>query len=445
MATYYVSPSGSAAWGSATNIATPCSLTTAMTNAAAGDIVYCRGGTYNLGTIPPSLSIAGSIAVKPTNSGTSGNPITFIAYTGETPTLTATVDASSQSAWIGADTNYIVYDGFAATMIISQGSYESAIFGLYGDNCTVKNCDFTGIDVNGDSQNHSFVRVENGNDNIVTNNDFHDLYSSTGIVPNTAGVWLFDGDRTLVYNNSFRNMNAGCKGKTGVNSASFYRNFVYNTTNNRCQDGFYIGYQGGGTTGVFDIHHNVFVGCQSGVRFAAISGVIAGLNIYNNTIVQGGQTSGAQGIFMIKDTGNASADPCFTTADIYNNIIAYTSRMADYPLSAQITFGTQNYNWFYSSSGTATWRTNEGVDGGSSTTSLATWRTFYTPNVDANSTNGTDPSFVNGSGSTPASYRADAAGVQTASDTGGVVGAYEGSPTIGYVPATSGAMAFFLR
>lgn len=77
--TYYVSPTGSAPWsgaGNCTSSATPCSLATANTNAAAGDTVNLRGGTY--GT-----------AITPTNSGTNiSTRITFIAYTGETPTLT---------------------------------------------------------------------------------------------------------------------------------------------------------------------------------------------------------------------------------------------------------------------------------------------------------------------------------------------------------------------
>jgi len=46
--TYYVSPTGSASWPACTNISTPCSVSSSFTNAVAGDIVYFRGGTYQV-------------------------------------------------------------------------------------------------------------------------------------------------------------------------------------------------------------------------------------------------------------------------------------------------------------------------------------------------------------------------------------------------------------
>jgi hypothetical protein len=83
-ATHWVSPTGAAAWGSCVG-ASPlsgsaaCSLGTANSNAAAGDLIYLRGGTYNLS----------GDGIAPTHSGTNaGSRITYAAYTGETPLLT---------------------------------------------------------------------------------------------------------------------------------------------------------------------------------------------------------------------------------------------------------------------------------------------------------------------------------------------------------------------
>src|SRR5512133_2148705 len=47
--------------------------------AGAGDTIYVRGGTYTTGT--------GGTGVTITKSGTSGNPIRFRAYPGESPVL----------------------------------------------------------------------------------------------------------------------------------------------------------------------------------------------------------------------------------------------------------------------------------------------------------------------------------------------------------------------
>jgi len=86
-ATHWVSPTGSAAWGSCTGAAplsgsSACSLGTANSSAIAGDLVYLRGGTYDLGG-------GFTVGIQPTNSGSSASSmITFEAYTGETPTIT---------------------------------------------------------------------------------------------------------------------------------------------------------------------------------------------------------------------------------------------------------------------------------------------------------------------------------------------------------------------
>lgn len=76
---YWVSPTGAASWA-ASESDTPlsgaqcCSLADSLSNAAAGDTVYLRGGTYNYHLMPQT-------------SGAAGNPITFAAHSGETPVI----------------------------------------------------------------------------------------------------------------------------------------------------------------------------------------------------------------------------------------------------------------------------------------------------------------------------------------------------------------------
>jgi len=85
-AIHYVSNSGKATWANSTNISTPCSVSTAFANAAAGDVVNFRGGTYNIGAASKNNYPVYSFA----NSGTSENRITFQAYPGETPIINGT-------------------------------------------------------------------------------------------------------------------------------------------------------------------------------------------------------------------------------------------------------------------------------------------------------------------------------------------------------------------
>ena len=110
--TYWVSSTGAATWAGARS-ETPlsgsacCSLSTANANAAAGDRVYLRQGTYSTG-------------IKPSNSGASGQVITFMAYPGETPTIRVT----NERAITLVGKSYIKVDGLR--------SYESQAFFFIG-------------------------------------------------------------------------------------------------------------------------------------------------------------------------------------------------------------------------------------------------------------------------------------------------------------------------
>jgi hypothetical protein len=95
-ATYWVSNNGTVAW-SACRSDTPlsgascCNLATANANAAAGDTVYFRGGTYSVNSIYGAAinpSHSGTCASPPCTGGVGANRIEFAAYAGETPVIT---------------------------------------------------------------------------------------------------------------------------------------------------------------------------------------------------------------------------------------------------------------------------------------------------------------------------------------------------------------------
>ena len=127
---YWVSPTGTASWANAYSEeplsgAACCSLSTANTNASAGDTAILRGGTYG-------------VYINPSNSGTSGNRITYEAYGSETPTLTVN-EGGGRWAIRLIGRSYIVIDGIT--------SYQSAAFFFIGyGSCynEIKNCYFEG-------------------------------------------------------------------------------------------------------------------------------------------------------------------------------------------------------------------------------------------------------------------------------------------------------------
>jgi len=122
---YWVSPTGAAAWGDARS-ETPlagdacCSLSTANANAAAGDVVYLRGGTYATG-------------IRPANSGTADQVVTFKASAGEVPTISA----STTRAITIVGKSYIKVDGI-------HSSESQAFFFIGSGACynEITNCVF---------------------------------------------------------------------------------------------------------------------------------------------------------------------------------------------------------------------------------------------------------------------------------------------------------------
>lgn len=89
---YYVSSTATSTnWNNAKNSNTPCTIDTASENAAAGDIVYFRGGTYG--------SISSPINFWVVHSGTQSAPIVFSAYPGEKPIIVGGFVADTKQ-WI---------------------------------------------------------------------------------------------------------------------------------------------------------------------------------------------------------------------------------------------------------------------------------------------------------------------------------------------------------
>jgi len=100
-ATYWVSPSGAAAWAGCRSQApldgsAACSLATANANVAPGDFAYLRGGTY--GT-----------PIAPVRGGSLGRRITFKGSSGEAPLIKGTATAIALGG-----RSYVTIDGVTA-------------------------------------------------------------------------------------------------------------------------------------------------------------------------------------------------------------------------------------------------------------------------------------------------------------------------------------------
>jgi hypothetical protein len=403
--TYYVTPSGSAAWSACTNINNSCSWQTAMANAAAGDTVYFRGGTYDPGTSCPSTWEY--VGIAPKNSGTAGNPITFKAYPGENPVILSC--PNSMPAFGARDVSYIIWDGFSGTTVDNAG--EVWLF-LYWNSTgsVVKNCKFTG-NTRSIYNNAAPLRIEQSSNNEVVNNVIHGMTGNSSAV-NTAAIWLFDATGAQVHNNTIFNCMNGIMQKTGPNvNNAIYKNFIYSIT----ISGIMLNEEAVGGSGDI-VYQNVLVN----------NGYIA-IDVYPNSGTGEYQTN--YQIYNNTIYGNGTGieiGPSARTNQIWNNIIQQTGSgnpfMRYYTGASMPSYS--DYNDFYSSGGV--WNLNYSTD----YSSLAAWRTATS--LDANSIT-TNPQFLKPGGTNVADYKRKA---YPANGKGGtVMGAYiTGSESIGRIP-----------
>jgi len=175
--TRWVSPTGTAAWASCVG-STPlsgtsaCSLATANTNAASGDLVYLRAGSYTTG-------------ITPSHSGTGTSlPSTFIifsSYTGETATLTGSSDQIDLTARSYVSIRNITFsDTTGVVYRIEQGANHNEITG-----CTFNSSNGYGV---------GMLLDTDGSGNWVTHNWIHgNTFITTGQAHGNGGTGCTDG------------------------------------------------------------------------------------------------------------------------------------------------------------------------------------------------------------------------------------------------------------
>jgi hypothetical protein len=318
---FFVSPSGSAS--NPGTEASPWSLEKARTTLTAGQTAALRGGTYTLST-----------SFAPTNSGTSGNPITLIAYPGETPIIdrgftsangeTANIYATSCFNFDGR--NWWTLDGLE----IKRG---------WGANVTyAANANTTGIVVQ-NCNVHSHVTSDNaaaffmngGGSNIaidcvIHNNLIHDRVVSTR--PNTGhGVIMFHSLRAVITHNEIYNVGGGVYFKHCLESsgdATVAYNIIRNL--NASVTGHPIGHGISWNAGTSTIEHNLIYSMgHSGIQVFEESTDCTGTtthdNVINhNTIVDVGLQAGeGYGIMLLR-----SASCAATLRNIITNNVVRT-------------------------------------------------------------------------------------------------------------------------
>lgn len=393
---FYVSPSGGSSWNNATDISTPCSPSTALANAIAGDIVYFRGGTYDPGDAPDW----DQAAWNPANSGTPGNPITFKAYPEETPVV---LDNTVGPAFGAYYRDWIVWDGFKGPGKVAWTQYA---YFFESDYCVIQNCDIAGY-INPSYQNNSCIGANSSNHLTIRNNILHDTSSTAA--ENGAGILFFFCHDALIENNEFYNNSSGIFDKDWGTRNIYRYNFFHDN-----KVGWSLGAQTGHDSNDIQVYQNVFIRNSKAIRILGTHNHNT-VKLYNNVMYNNGEWG------MLRESESLISD-----FQIYNNI-THTSPYA-LRLDSSDTLTEINYNNYYN---TNSWRIE------SSNYNFDNYKNNIGSNHETNS-NVLQPLFVNAGGALPEDYKLSSNSPLIGKGKGGVdMGAYpqgDDSHIIGIIP-----------
>ncbi|MDX9804179.1 MAG: right-handed parallel beta-helix repeat-containing protein, partial [Dehalococcoidales bacterium] len=286
-----------------------------MSNAAAGDIVLFMDGTYDAPTSPTYRDLVWN----PSNSGTSGNPITFKALNRHQAIIKGTGSEDGSGAYaqpvIGAiGRNYITWDGF---YLYARNSSDTAnifvtarIDGSTG--CSVINNTFeAGTHSSGGATNNAGVFLQAANYLTIENNTFFGFREASNN-ENNAAILGYPSSYVTIKNNTIYNSTGGINLKDRISYATVENNFISN-----CFRAIYAPNANGGSSTDLTIHNNVLANNTRSAIVTGNDGVINNQIISNNTIYLSSSPTYDYGDIELKNTGiSTSGYP-----KIYNNIV----------------------------------------------------------------------------------------------------------------------------
>ncbi len=400
---HYVSPTGSATWAKSTSISTPCSASTAMANAVADDIVYFRGGVYNV--TYDGVGNWQAPGMYPAHSGTPGHYITFVAYAGEVPKIVGTSNTESSMCFGPYNHNYIIFDGFESYGVSGDGSitaggikvgsndYTRGDPSTYRDStgCIIRNCiAHGGTHIVGGGDNAPLIRIDGTTDLRVQNCKLY-MYTTDDWISydkgsNHTAVEIYYSTNVIIENCEIYNSPCALYNKTGAGPYITYRyNYIHDN---------YLGFFNESTyyaQTYITIHDNVIVnnGNTTWINIAKPGNPANNdyWSIYNNTV-------------YMNNTHSCIGLDSTHYLNVYNNILI-NKNASGYDFWSSVTTGntisTEDHNQY----GNNCFRIMKNPSPATVYTSLTAWQVSTELIGGAHPGTGdlaSDPKFVNSSG-----------------------------------------------
>jgi hypothetical protein len=415
--------------GDGSSEANAMDLPTALSTATAGAIVGVLPGVYSGA---PS-GIADTPIFRPSNAGTSGNPIRIVAkypavyLSGVAANADRSEFASSAPAdlitgpsdnnpVLGSLQTHVHFYGFYADWVTAPPRPSNGVFlvqanGVQFHQCVVDQGDATGT-VN---DNWNSIHCNDADDLIIKNCTFNG--GTWGGNQNHAAITTYGCRSSLIEHNTFDGVYTAIFIKGSSDGATHWNSGTIRY--NKILDAQYSGIEVAEihTAEDVDITQNLLIRCDFGGIVFDSSGNPAlndPINVLNNTLVD------------CIGRGGVNSETTSPASTIINNIFflsaSNAAHMIDFGANSIGSLGTVDYNNYFETGATATFHAS-----GATSTGLDAWK--VATSKDANSLSET-PSFENAGAD---DYRlAVGSTSRTASDTDGPIGCYiTGSETIG--------------
>jgi hypothetical protein len=272
-------------------------------------------GTYDVPTSPTYRDLVWN----PSNSGTSGNPITFKALNRHQAILRGTGSTSDSGRYaqpmIGAiGRNYITYDGFYlyarnntdTAYIFTTARFDSAT------GCSIINSTFqAGTHNYGGATNNAGVFFQGANYLTIENNTFFGFREASNN-PNNGAIIGYPTNYVTIKNNTIYDCTGAIFLKDAVSYATVESNFI-----NNCFWGVYAYNSNDRSSTNLTIHNNVIANCGRSAIVTSNSAPVHYQVISNNTIYRSSSLTYDYGDIELKNTGiSTSGYP-----KVYNNIV----------------------------------------------------------------------------------------------------------------------------
>ena len=340
-----------------------CSLATANTNATAGQTVFLIAGTYDTNTE----------RINPTNSGSAGSPITFVASGGTVVISGAACDTTGEPAINLSGKSYIVIDGITASgcahhVFIRNGSTHNEIKnGSFNNN---QNQDWNHSILDGNSQ-YNWIHdtqfskgggnttspaddigtvLDIGTEGTASDQTWFNLIEDCIFFHGGHNTVSFFSSRNTIRNNYFHNeaWSAGF-GNRNLSTIAGSTEAFGNTIEGNRWGYTYISIDDGIVGNVVMVsarnifrYNSIYHSSGAGLTFAGYTGFSNGsLNrAYNNTIFHNGldASAGTGNAVGTRFTGEAGQNP---TGNALKNNLYYLNNDRPYAADSGASLGSQ--------------------------------------------------------------------------------------------------------